>query len=175
MSAAASSMSARDALGLLGTLDAAGIAVSVEGGWGVDALVGRQTREHNDLDLGVARGDCDSAAAALAALGYVHNSAEEPGLPARFVLEDGAGLQVDFHPLVFDAEGNGWQDLGNGSWGLHDGHYLWRQGTIAGKSVSCIAPELQLRFRLGYPLSQRDRHDLRLLAAEFGTPLPPAV
>jgi lincosamide nucleotidyltransferase A/C/D/E len=39
-----------EVLGVLGDLANAGCAVWV-GGWGVDALVGRQTRLHRDLDL----------------------------------------------------------------------------------------------------------------------------
>jgi lincosamide nucleotidyltransferase A/C/D/E len=168
-------LSASHLLDVLHVLDAAGIAVSVEGGWGVDALLGRQTRDHADVDLALDRNDCEAAASALAARGYRHDMSDRPGLPARFVLKNEAGLKVDFHPLVFDAEGNGWQELENGGWGLHEGRYLRRGGTIDGRPVSCIAPELQLAFRLGYPLSEKDRHDLRLLAAEFGIPLPPSV
>ena len=168
-------MTAPHVLEVLRALDAAGVVVSVEGGWGVDALLGRQTREHNDLDLAVARDDCKAAASALAEVRYRHDPVDKPGLPARFVLKSHAGLRVDFHPLVFDAEGNGWQELDEGGWYLHEGRYLWGAGTINSSPVSCIAPELQLTFRLGYPLSEKDRHDLRLLHGEFGTPLPPLV
>lgn len=34
---------------MIDQLTAAGIRVWVDGGWGVDALVGRQTRHHDDL------------------------------------------------------------------------------------------------------------------------------
>jgi hypothetical protein len=37
---------------VLERLDRAGVPVWLDGGWGVDALVGRQTRPHRDLDLG---------------------------------------------------------------------------------------------------------------------------
>jgi hypothetical protein len=36
---------------VLERLDRAGVPVWLDGGWGVDALVGRQTRPHRDLDL----------------------------------------------------------------------------------------------------------------------------
>ena len=36
---------------LLDALEGEGIEVWVAGGWGIDALVGRQTRQHRDLDL----------------------------------------------------------------------------------------------------------------------------
>jgi hypothetical protein len=40
-----------EVLGVLADLTKAGCSVWVAGGWGVDALVGRQTRLHRDLDL----------------------------------------------------------------------------------------------------------------------------
>jgi hypothetical protein len=40
-----------DVVEILGWLSAASVDVWLDGGWGVDALVGEQTREHNDLDL----------------------------------------------------------------------------------------------------------------------------
>jgi hypothetical protein len=40
-----------EVLGVLADLTEAGCSVWVAGGWGVDALVGRQTRLHRDLDL----------------------------------------------------------------------------------------------------------------------------
>ena len=44
-------MSADSAAAILAALDARDAEVWVGGGWGVDALLGEQTREHSDLDL----------------------------------------------------------------------------------------------------------------------------
>jgi lincosamide nucleotidyltransferase A/C/D/E len=44
-------MTAADVVEILGWLGAASVDVWLDGGWGVDALVGEQTREHKDLDL----------------------------------------------------------------------------------------------------------------------------
>lgn len=46
-------------------LDQAGIAIIVVGGWGIDALVGRQLRSHGDLDLIADERQFDRAAGAL--------------------------------------------------------------------------------------------------------------
>lgn len=78
-----------------------------DGGWGVDALIGRQTRPHADLDLAIGRDDLSSAERALAALGFRRDASRDPGLPARLVMIDQQGREVDFHPLVFDRDGNG--------------------------------------------------------------------
>ena len=45
-----------DVLQALDALAADGIDVWLEGGWSVDALLERQTREHADLDVVVDRG-----------------------------------------------------------------------------------------------------------------------
>ncbi len=46
-------MSAADAISLTDGFDAAGIRYWIGGGWGVDALLCSQTRDHDDLDIAV--------------------------------------------------------------------------------------------------------------------------
>ena len=43
----------------------------------------------------------------------------EPGMPARFVVLDPPGREVDLHPLAFDENGSGWQQLSDAgdTWG----------------------------------------------------------
>jgi lincosamide nucleotidyltransferase A/C/D/E len=165
-----------DALEVLDCLADAGITAWLDGGWGIDALLGEQTRPHADLDVAIARDDCDRARERLEALGYRQDPEAEPGLPARLVLRDDRGRQVDLHPLVFDAEGNGWQQLSaRGAWGCYPAADLAASGTIAGRLVRCISAQLQLRFHLGHEWNEREQHDLRLLNERFGTPLPPQL
>ncbi|HXQ54917.1 MAG TPA: amino acid transporter, partial [Actinomycetes bacterium] len=95
-------MTATDVLGVLSRLEAAGLTAWVDGGWGVDALLGRQTREHEDLDLVVALADVERIRAGLAPLGFAMH---EDQLPVRFVLRDGNGEQIDFHTVTFDEQG----------------------------------------------------------------------
>jgi hypothetical protein len=47
-------MTAEDALALYDLFRSHGITVWVDGGWGIDALLGRQTRPHSDLDIALA-------------------------------------------------------------------------------------------------------------------------
>jgi lincosamide nucleotidyltransferase A/C/D/E len=156
-------------------LDAlAGIDLRVDGGWGVDALAGEETREHDDLDLAVPRGDVDRIGAALRDHGYARDSSARPGPPARHVFRGGSGRQVDVHPLEFDADGNGWQRLGANAWGLYPADGLTGSGRIGGRPVRCLTPELQLRFHLGWEWDERAEHDVRLLGRRFGVPVPPA-
>ena len=78
-------MTAERSLEILDALRSHGVTAFVDGGWGVDALVGRQTRPHEDLDLVVALGDLDAIKSALHLLGF---SIAESHLPVRFVMRD---------------------------------------------------------------------------------------
>ena len=168
-------MEVSDVLMVLDGLEAEGVRSWIDGGWGVDALAGTQTRGHEDLDLVVQDADCRRAERVLAELGYVRDSTADPGLPARLVVRDGQGHQVDLHPIVRDQQGNGWQPLGNGAWGAYPADGLIGVGTVGDRRVHTLTPELQLRHHLGYPNSENDRHDLQLLAEQFGLCLPPGL
>jgi hypothetical protein len=113
----AAMLDASDVLVVLDQLDRAGLVVWLDGGWGVDALLGRHSRPHQDLDLVIARDDCAAAEAALAGLGFQPDLATVPGWPAQLLLVDADGRRVDLHVVVFDGHGNGWQELGGGAWG----------------------------------------------------------
>ena len=63
-------MNEQDAVDLLEALKNRGIPVWVGGGWGVDALVGRQTRPHNDIDVYVENSNADAFVQVLASRGY---------------------------------------------------------------------------------------------------------
>ena len=168
-------MTLDDLLTVIDRLEADGVGVWLDGGWGIDALVGRQTRPHRDLDLVVAEHDLPRAQGSLADLGFAHDRDVEPGLPARLVLVAPDGRRVDLHPVVFDDRGNGWQPLGGGAYGLYPAEGLTATGQVGGRSVRCLTAELQLRHHLGYPPDEDDRHDLKLLAEHFGVGLPPGL
>lgn len=168
-------MTSSDVAAVLDRLEREQITVWLDGGWGVDALVGRRTRSHSDLDLVIAQSDLTRAQAALAGLGFEHDPSTEPGLPARLILVAADGRRVDLHPVIFDERGNGWQPLGGGAYGAYPAEGLTGRGEIEGRPVQCLTPELQLRHHLGYPPDKNDRHDLRVLAERFDLALPPEV
>jgi lincosamide nucleotidyltransferase A/C/D/E len=156
-------MRADDVLAVLRALDAAGVEYRLDGGWGVDALVGSETRQHLDLDLVVERGDVRRIEETLAPLGFAHDAAAEPGLPARVVLRSPDGRQVDLHPVVFDETGDGWQELGGGEWGRYPAAGLDGWGELGGRRVRCVTAELQLAHHRGYEPDEADDHDVALL------------
>ena len=49
---------------LVAQLEQAGIQVWLDGGWGIDALLGRDTRPHHDLDIVVRVSDVPKALSA---------------------------------------------------------------------------------------------------------------
>jgi len=63
-------MQANDVFELLKLLEQQGLDVVVDGGWGVDALVGHQTRAHADLDIAIEHKDVSKLRELLEARDY---------------------------------------------------------------------------------------------------------
>ncbi|HET7045873.1 MAG TPA: hypothetical protein VFI37_13575 [Gaiellaceae bacterium] len=165
-------MRADEAVRLLDLLESAGIEAWVDGGWGVDALLGEQTREHDDLDLVVELVHAARLAGLLTAEGY------EPaagGAPRSFVHVDPSGRQVDVHPVTFDAGGGGVYVTDDGGTWTYPAEGFAGRGAIAGRPVRCLTPEVQVLVHSGYELAEKDYLELRLLHERFRVPLPPAV
>jgi lincosamide nucleotidyltransferase A/C/D/E len=148
-----------EVLTVLHALGRAGCRAWVAGGWGVDALVGRETREHRDLDLAIDARDEPAAIDVLGRLGY---AVETDWRPVRVELAAGGGRWVDLHPLVFDGDGVGRQAALEGS-PFEYPRGAFATGSIEGVSVACLSVAQQLRFHQGYELRDIDRHDLRHL------------
>jgi lincosamide nucleotidyltransferase A/C/D/E len=119
-------------LEVLRALDTAGVRTVLIGGWGIDALAGRQLRRHGDLDLLAERGELRPAIRALAELGFEPWHGDDSPLPIGKLsvsktrsLRDPALRVVELHeadlcrlPTV--------------------------TGSVAGHRVSCLPPEHQL-------------------------------
>src|SRR3954454_12434989 len=86
--------------------DSLGIEVWLDGGWGVDAHVGRQTRPHSDLDIALKSADSPVLEKALAARGFVETELEHRR-PENFVYGHRDGRQIDFHLFDLDHNGDG--------------------------------------------------------------------
>jgi lincosamide nucleotidyltransferase A/C/D/E len=170
-------LTSADVLEVLDCLAAADVEVWLDGGWGVDALVGEETRPHFDLDVALNRDDLDRAREALQRRGFRPEASAQPGLSARLVMRDASGREGDLHPLVLDDAGDGWQQLSSSgnAWGRYPAEELAATGVVARRRVRCLGPELQYRFRMGYEWAERDEHDIRLLSRRFGLPLPPSL
>ena len=163
-------MNATEVLRVLDALDAAEIGWGITGGWGIDALLRRETRTHGDVDLGIASEAVDAAIDALASVGYRLDVDERP---ARVVLQSSDG-QVDLHPIIWDASGAGAQTGLEGETFDYPPGSLDAEGEIGGRLVRCGTPELQLTFHDHYEPRDHDRLDMAALSAAFGLSLPPA-
>jgi lincosamide nucleotidyltransferase A/C/D/E len=142
----------------------------VDGGWGVDALLGEQTRPHDDVDLVVELVALPAVLEALEGLGF---SLAEDHSPVRIVVRAVDGRQVDLHPVTFDTEGTGWQ-IGASADGSDCPYPAggFDQGRILDRTVPCLGPELQLEHHRGYEPRDRDRVDMANLAAHFNLSPP---
>jgi lincosamide nucleotidyltransferase A/C/D/E len=164
-------MEAGEVMRILDLLDVAGIAVSLDGGWGVDALLERQTREHDDLDLVAELADAERLIGMLESAGY-ELVAGRP--PRSFVLVDREGRQVDVHPVVMDeARGGGVYLMDDGREWVYPAAGFAGRGRVAGREVRCLSAEVQVLVHDGYELTEKDFRELYLLHERFGVELPP--
>lgn len=163
-----------------------GVALWVDGGWGVDALLGEQTRPHKDLDLFVRLEDLATIIRVLVPLGFaleyiweenrwvkypvpiplIGNESVGMDVATAFVLKDNLGRAIDVHVFEFDECGNGlpaWNtDL------FFPASAFTGHGTIAGTPVHCLSAHMQMMTHTGYMLQDKDVCDLRLLHERFG-------
>ena len=151
-------MTGSQALALYRMLSAAGARVWIDGGWGVDALLGRQTRVHGDLDLGVARPDLELVVELLAGVGYAVTDRRYEQVTVQLTAADGS--RVDLHPST-PLEGGGTEQVD------FDGNRYFIGpavgGEIAGEAVRCLPVQAQVRAHSGYELRPTDLHDLASL------------
>ena len=166
-------MDSQDVLDVLVVLEEAGVSGAwLDGGWGVDALLGAQYRDHGDADIVVPVEELDVVIGALADVGFRVTTDHRP---TRMELMDRAGRVIDLHPVRFDEDGVGWQS--GAAPGGGDAEYPYNSftyGWIAGQRVACIGPELQMEHHLGYEPSEQDREDMRRIHDRFTLPLPDA-
>lgn len=154
-------MDLADVQEILGILDRSQVRYWLAGGWGVDALLGRQTRRHKDLDLLVDEADLERGVRALVAHGFgPMRKGEGPGqryvpgtlLPERHLVQDGATRTVDLHPV--DPR----------TWPAPLAIAVpFATGTLGSRSVRCISVEAQRAAHEGFELGDEHRHDLRAL------------
>ncbi len=163
-------MSPQDVLELYGALERLGIQIWVDGGWGVDALLGKQSRAHKDLDIAIQQQDLAQFRELLEARRYKEIKLEQ-ARPHNFVLGDAEGHEVDVHVIVLDDKGNGiYGPAENGQ--MYPAASLTGAGTIDGLPVRCISPEWVVKFHSGYELKDKDWEDISAICKKFGIEHP---
>ena len=165
-------MTAAAAVQVLELLERAQVQAWVDGGWGVDALLGRQTRPHGDLDLVIPAADVVAAHAALTGAGF---TVTRDLLPTAIAYVHQDGREVDLHPVRPTPDGGGDQDLSGDQNLVTDRPFHYGppiDGWIAGAQVLCVDGETQLRAHSGYVPDAEDLADVAALVEHLGSDLP---
>jgi lincosamide nucleotidyltransferase A/C/D/E len=162
-------MKATDVTGLFEMCQKNSMTTWIDGGWAVDALLGHQSRPHQDVDIAIQEQDVARLRELLQEKGY-REIKLEIARPHNFVLGDEQGHEIDIHVLVLDANGNGmYGPIDNGE--MYPADSLTGTGFIAGQAVRCISPEWLVKFHSGYKLKEKDFRDVSALCEKFGIPL----
>jgi lincosamide nucleotidyltransferase A/C/D/E len=155
-------MTRPDVLAFLDLTDDLGIAVWLDGGWAVDALLGEQTRRHADLDVVVRGADVPALVQHLRLRGFEPVPRDDTS-PENFVYGDAHGRDIDVHvvepgaaePDSFRAES------------------LTGYGVVGARTVRCVSPAWMVRFHTGYEVDADDWADVSRLCERYGLPVPP--
>lgn len=158
-------MTITDVLELVKLCDENQIEVIIDEGWGVDALLGQQTRPHADLDIAMQHKYVPELRRLLEAEGY--KDVPRPDTrECNFVLGDDLGHEVDIHTYTYDEQGNL-------VFGLpYPLDSLNGIALIANYPVRCITPEWMVKFHSGYQLDENDFHDVKALCRRYGIEMP---
>ena len=160
-------MTSADVLDIYNQSKESGIDVWIVGGWCVDALLGKQTREHDDLDIAVHRKDNAKFRQLLLNNGCKEEQRSDSS-EFMYVMANGAGQSVDVHAFEYDESGNIIYGI-EFPFGSLSG-----TGVIDGQEVNCVDPEFMLRFITWYEPREKDIHDIQVLCEKFGLEMPNA-
>ena len=148
-------------------LEGAGLCWWLFGGWGLDALLGRVTREHGDIEVWVAARDATPSRDVLVAAG-AEECTTKPVNESREYLWD----QVSFSTAYYRDRDDGtygvsgrWDD-----WVFPGGSFGDDRGHLAGLTVPVMSPEGMLAMKTQYsslrnggPPRDKDLRDIPVL------------
>jgi lincosamide nucleotidyltransferase A/C/D/E len=148
-------------------LEGSGILCLVAGGWGVDALIGHQSRRHDDVDI-LVDDFAQSAPRALEVLANIgfrlterHHQAT--WMPDQWTFEDAAASRVDLLSLDWDLltrEAGPSEALAARALDERLFSALITDGRISGRSVPCLCAPVQRLFHSRFEPRRVDKHDL---------------
>src|SRR5262245_28296985 len=163
-------MTAKAVVEVLAMLKEASVQVWLDGGWGVDALLGEQTRDHDDLDIILSSMDVPALQEALLSIGF---KATAGGTAANFILADEHGREIDVHAIEFDQRGYGFFKLSDGRrWPFPPAAFAG-EGRVGECRVRCLSADAQVQCHgQGYEPRERDFRDMERLQERCGVVLP---
>ena len=145
--------------------------VWIDGGWGVDALLGEQTRKHQDLDIIISWEDSNILTEALFAHGFVDIHTDDR-TARNFVMGHPSHGMIDFHVVERTEDGGAIYGPGEIDWIITESE-LSVVGVIGGRDVRCLSVDYQVRSHAGYTLTDTDFADMQALHDKFSVELLP--
>jgi lincosamide nucleotidyltransferase A/C/D/E len=158
-------MTSKDVVDFYSHLQNLGIEVWIDGGWCVDALLGKQLRPHKDLDIAIQWKDVPRLRDVLAVQGYKQIREDNPW---NFVLVDDNGHEIDVHAFIYDNRGNVVEGI------LYPAESLTGIGTIAHQPIQCISPKYMVEFLAPYISKWPEKYveAVSALCEKYGIELP---
>jgi len=158
-------MNKEDVVDILKKSELICIDVWITGGWGVDALIGHQSRPHNDIDIFIQKKDALTFTEMLKSNGY-NETKMEYITNDHTAWRDTHNRTIDLHLFEFTDEGLRFENE------IYPLEVFNGKGTIGEITVRCLTAEAQLQYHQGYEHSEKDILDILLLCQTFGLPIP---
>jgi lincosamide nucleotidyltransferase A/C/D/E len=163
-------MEEKDVIDLYSRLKNSNIKIWIDGGWGVDALLGKQTRVHKDLDIVIQQKDVLAFRNLLQAHGY-NEIRLDIARAHNFVLAADCNHEIDVHVIVLNDKGDGmYGPAENGE--VYPAASLIGKGKIGNLEVNCISPEYVVKFHAGYDIKEMDCKDILAVCKAFDLEIP---
>lgn len=148
-----------DLMTIINLLENANIKYWIDGGWGVDILAGKQTRNHRDIDVDFDAQHTEELLKILLKYGY---EVDTDWKPVRIELYSEKYGYLDIHPFILNENGTSKQaDLEGGFYEFEKDFFS--NAIFEGKTIPCISLKGQKIFHSGYELRDKDKQDIAVL------------
>lgn len=148
-----------DLMTIINLLKDSNIKYWIDGGWGVDILAGKQTRNHRDIDVDFDAQHTEELLKILLKYGY---EVDTDWKPVRIELYSEKYGYLDIHPFILNEDGTSKQaDLEGGFYEFEKDFFS--NAIFEGKTIPCISLKGQKIFHSGYELRDKDKQDISVL------------
>ncbi len=156
----------KDALEILIYAEAHGIPLQIGGGWSVDALLGEQTRPHNDIDLFLEKRYMPRYEELLKSRGFERVTVQAaPSFLVTF--QDAKGRLIDLYLFEYGPESV--YCIGDTTF---PSTAFSARGEIGGKAVRCVPAQDMVDYLTQVGVNRKTWHDVRTLCDRFDLALP---
>lgn len=158
-------MESKDVLRIYNLLEKNGISIWIDGGWSVDALLGKQTRTHKDLDIAIESKDVSKFQEVLENKGFTSTKGDGEW---NIIVRDDMNREIDVHIFIYDEKGEVVEGI------MYPTESLKGKGEIDGQSVRCITPKYQIEFLAKWVHKWPEKYTpaIKALCVKFGMELP---